>query len=352
MGLPRTLAALAQFQAESAAYVAVGQVTSLRRGRSLWTDADAVAPFQPSALWLYLSFIPFCLTAIHDVRGLRRSLRMMACVLISSVVCYRSFLRFPSPYPRPPVSVSDPGLERAWRSLRDADGPANTFPSIHVGHAMLIARMLARELPEEDADARMLWALLVSLSTLTAKQHFVVDVAGGVLVAEAIARHVYEPWDEGRLSLRTAWREVRRLCRRLDAAARRPGGLRLRRSDVHPRLHGLVEASLRHRSLSAVCARSPGRLRLLEQERLLAAELRRARLVVTPIVASAPEWLQFLRLVESADGHLTDEAVLEHVAALDPGLVAALDAVFPGAAPARAQPTSPQAMAPASGATT
>jgi hypothetical protein len=74
--------------------------------------------------------------------------------------------------------------------------------------------------------------------------------------------------------------------------------------------------------------------------------------VVAPVVASAPEWLQFLRLVEGADGLLTDEAVLEHVAGLDAGLVAAMDAVLAGAALTLDQPRSAQAMVPASGATT
>ncbi len=352
MWFPRTLAALAQFQAESAAYVAVNRVTSLRRGRSLLTPADAGVPFEPSSLWLYLSFVPFCLSSVYEGKSARSAIRMMACLMLSSLLCYRSFLRFPSPYPRPPIDVADPRLARAWRALRSADGPANTFPSIHVGHVFLIARVLAHRLPDDDADARLLWALLVSLSTLTTKQHFVVDVVGGILVAEAVARHVFEPWDEGRLSLRTAWREMRRLCDRLDAAARDPASVRLHAHDLHPRLRRLLEAADRERSLASLCARAPGRRGLIERERHLAAQLRESRIAVATLVASAPEWLQFLRLVEDADGGLTEEGVLEHLARLDTGLLAALRAVFDDPAPAADQPTRLQSMLPASGATT
>jgi hypothetical protein len=194
--------------------------------------------------------------------------------------------------------------------------------------------------------------LLVALSTLTTKQHFVVDVVGGILVAEAVARHVFEPWDEGRLSLRVAWREMRRLCERLDAGARDPGNLRLLAHDLHPRLRRLVESAARDRSLASLCATAPGRRGLIERERHLAAQLRGSRVAVATLVASAPAWLQFLRLVEDSDGGLTEDRVVEHVARLDDGLVAALRAVFDAPAPAEAQPTRLQSMLPASGATT
>jgi membrane-associated phospholipid phosphatase len=320
LGFPRTLAALALFQAEAAAYLAVNRITSLRRPFPLLTGADARIRFEPRSLWLYLSFVPFCLSCAHEATSWRRLLRMMGCLLLSSLVSYRSFLRFPSPFPRPPVELPDGPLAGGWRALRAADGAGNTFPSVHTGHAVLLALMLSRDLPEDEAEVRLLWALLVSLSTLTAKQHYAVDVRGGLLVAGRIAERIHEPWQEGRLTWRAAWRELRELDRQLDHLARAPAQPWPGPAGLHPLIREILERQARSGGLVALLGRSSGRRGVLARQRALAARLRGSRLAVPAIVASAPEWLQFLRLFLEEEPRIDDGRIAGYLAEMDASL--------------------------------
>jgi membrane-associated phospholipid phosphatase len=338
----RTLVALALFQAETAAYLSMNRMGALRRSVPLLTPADRLVPLRPRSLWLYLSFVPFCLAAIHDVRSIPRMVRMMACLMIATLVSYRSFLLFPSSYPRPDVDVADPGLAGAWRSLRAIDLPGNTFPSVHVGHAFLLALMLAPELPEEEAEARILWATLISLSTLTTKQHYLVDIAGGIVVAETVARRIFEPWEARRLGWRRAWREVRALCRQLDAMARDPLACRLRAGERHPRLRPVLRAFSRHGSLLEACSRSNAEVRLLEHRRPLVDGLRLARGLTAGLVAASPGWLQFLRQFQEAEPHLTPEAVRAYLHELDGDLGFALRALVDFSAGRASRTASPE----------
>jgi membrane-associated phospholipid phosphatase len=327
MVFARTLVALAFFQAETAAYLSMNRLGALRRSVPLLTPADRLVPLRPRSLWLYLSFVPFCLAAVHDVRSIPRMVRMMACLVLATLVSYRCFLRFPSSYPRPDVEVDDPRLARAWRSLRAIDLPGNTFPSVHAGHAFLLALMLAPDLPEEEAQARILWATLISLSTLTTKQHYLVDIAGGIVVAETVAWRIYEPWEARRLGWRGAWREVRSLCARLDAMARDPRACRLRADERHRRLRPILQAFARHGSVLEACSRSNADVRLLESRRPLVDSLRLVRGFTAGLVASSPGWLQFLRQFQEIEPGLSTEAVRDYLRELDPDLGVALRAL-------------------------
>jgi membrane-associated phospholipid phosphatase len=346
MVFARTLVALAYLQAETAAYLSMNRLGALRRSVPLLTPADRVVPLRPRSLWLYLSFVPFCLAAIHDVRSIPRMVRMMACLVLATLVSYRSFLRFPSSYPRPDVAVDDPRLAGAWRSLRAIDLPGNTFPSVHAGHAFLLALMLAPELPEEEAEARILWAILISLSTLTTKQHYLVDIAGGIVVAETVAGRIFEPWDAGRLGWRGAWREVRALCGRLDAMARAPLACRLRAGERHPRLRSVLRAFSRHGSLLETCSSSSADVHLLESRGPLVDGLRPLRGVTAVLAVASPGWIQFVRPFQEAEPHLTPEAVRAYLRELDPDLGVALRALVDfsagGASDAASEAASPE----------
>jgi membrane-associated phospholipid phosphatase len=355
MVFARTLVALAYFQAETAAYLAMNRLGAWRRSVPLLTPADGAVPLRPRSLWLYLSFVPFCLAAVHDVRSLGRMARMMACLAVASLVSYRCFLRFPSSYPRPALEVADdPWLARAWRSLRAMDLPGNTFPSVHVGHVFLLALMLAPEVGDEEGEARLLWATLISLSTLTAKQHYLVDVAGGLVVAETMATRIFEPWEARRLTWRAAWRELVGLCGRLDALAREPGSCRLPASERHPRLRPVLHAFARTGSLCETCIGTGAHVRILARRRLVAESLGMARPFTAGLVAAAPGWLQFVRQFEEAGDALTGESVHAYLQELDGDLSDALRLLVdfsgsPGRAPLHASRC--QAMEPASGAT-
>ncbi|HSU84087.1 MAG TPA: phosphatase PAP2 family protein, partial [Thermoanaerobaculia bacterium] len=72
----------------------------------------------------------------------------------------------------------------AWglRSLYSADPPYNCFPSLHVAHSFVSALACSR-VHRGVGIAGVVCASLVGLSTLFTKQHYVLDVLAGILLA-------------------------------------------------------------------------------------------------------------------------------------------------------------------------
>jgi len=143
---------------------------------------DAAIPFLPWTYAVYTSFFVFPLVAAWALEA-EEYVRMLGAVLTVNAVCYLGFFLFTSHFPRPPVeAIESPYWREQFRVMWSQDLPGNTFPSLHVA----VTGLGALRLRHRRAGALWLaWAGLISLSTLTVKQHFVVDVAGGVVVALA-----------------------------------------------------------------------------------------------------------------------------------------------------------------------
>ncbi len=343
MTYPLLLLLVAFFEAETLAYLAVSGVASRLRNVSLFTPADKVLPALPRSLWLYLSFFPYCFLAAFHGGSVRRTGRLLSCVALESLVSYRSFLKFPSAYPRAAIHDEDPGLDAAWHTLHEADPPSNTFPSVHVGHAYLLALALSHHLPRQRSDALMLWASLITASTLTTKQHYLIDLAGGVVAAESIVTHVYEPWEEGRLDWRAVRDELGRLFERLDAMASAPEQAWLNSADRHPRLRQFLGTLASHASLTELYASMDGRHGLLEKTRRLASLFGQAGTLFSLLTAPLPGARRFaLQFAEVVQG-LSDGRLAAYLKENEQELRRALQMLFELETPAAAAPAPVQA---------
>ncbi len=86
---------------------------------------------------------------------------------------------------------------REFTELRASDSPSNCFPSMHVALAWSIGLTWICYLQNRWAQAGvLLWALGVSVFTLTTKQHYIVDVPAGFIVGAGawyiVRQGVYE----------------------------------------------------------------------------------------------------------------------------------------------------------------
>jgi membrane-associated phospholipid phosphatase len=97
------------------------------------------------------------------------------------------FVLLPTTYPRVdyPLPTDISALTyRVFTALRAADDPSNCFPSMHVACCYITAFSF---LPKEESRFKFrlyfVWATAVALSTLSTKQHYIVDVAGGITLA-------------------------------------------------------------------------------------------------------------------------------------------------------------------------
>ncbi|MBU6154276.1 MAG: phosphatase PAP2 family protein [Bdellovibrionales bacterium] len=156
-----------------------------------FTWIDSSIPFFPETIWIYLSEYLLIISAYFfttDPGELRCYLKRMVFMLALS---FLFFLFFPTTFPRylfPLPDSLDLGSRFLFEIQRRADSPLNCFPSLHVG-SVLTAAFLVRE-----NQARFVlyfgWAVLICLSTLTTKQHYSWDVAGGAILALAIHKLV------------------------------------------------------------------------------------------------------------------------------------------------------------------
>ncbi len=99
-------------------------------------------------------------------------------------VSYACFLAYPTVAPRPVEAVGHGFAAWGLRFLYDADPPYNCFPSIHVAHSFVSALACYR-VHRGLGLVAIACGLLVAVSTLLTKQHYVADVIAGILLASA-----------------------------------------------------------------------------------------------------------------------------------------------------------------------
>lgn len=111
--------------------------------------------------------------------------RFFSADFISRMVCMAIYLVFPTTNTRP-VIEAEGFWNQAMTFLYATDAADNLFPSIHclVSWFCYIGIRGRKNIPAWYRGASCVMAILVCVSTLTTKQHVLIDVVGGVLLAE------------------------------------------------------------------------------------------------------------------------------------------------------------------------
>ena len=151
------------------------------------TGVDRSIPFVPEFLVIYFGcYVFWAVNYILIARQDRRSVyQFFTGDSISRCVCLVFFLAFPTTNTRPLITGS--GLwNQAALWLYSIDAADNLFPSIHclVSWFCYLGIRGRKEIPRWYQSVSMVIAILVFASTLLTKQHVIVDVAGGILLAE------------------------------------------------------------------------------------------------------------------------------------------------------------------------
>ena len=153
-------------------------------------EIDVLIPSIPEFIWLYWSLplqIFFAMVWIVQDRNLFFE-TFWSCI-VASFLAFGFYLVLPSHYPRENfelVTLSSYILD----ITRSIDGANNTFPSSHVIFTWIMCISTAKtKLAKENRGLSLLflfWTIGITLSTLAVKQHFVIDVVFGCVLAFAI----------------------------------------------------------------------------------------------------------------------------------------------------------------------
>lgn len=169
---------------QTAIYFLIGNARFERSTELLRTRLDDAIPFIPATAWFYLpiyaGIFVVALACFQTRVHFNRALAGVGVILLAGLAGHRLVA---AEYPRPLLHAPYGGPSEAFMAwVQGIDPPGNVFPSLHVAHTSSLALFLHHENP------RLGWvvialALLLAVSTLTTKQHFVADVVAGFALA-------------------------------------------------------------------------------------------------------------------------------------------------------------------------
>jgi len=153
------------------------------------TTYDMAIPFMPQFVWIYHSILPAILiTMMLLVHSRQLFYNTFWAAMIATIILNVSYVAFPSFYPREVFEVATLS-EAIVEWTRQIDASNNTFPSGHVTFSWLLCLGMWNSITAVKHSylrrLYLLWAIGVSLSTLVLKQHYIVDVVSGALLAAA-----------------------------------------------------------------------------------------------------------------------------------------------------------------------
>lgn len=156
----------------------------LERGLNAWvpsTRLDGAIPFMPEWIWVYLLYFPFCFVPLifRELWISDAFYRAAKGFLLQFGVALSFFWLVPSRMLRPapdPSTWSGAAVAAFYR----LDPGFNVFPSLHVANAAFIACLLWRMKGPLVGSAAWSLALLIAVSTVFVKQHYLADLAAGL----------------------------------------------------------------------------------------------------------------------------------------------------------------------------
>ena len=178
------------------------------------TRFDEAVPFLYWTIWPYGTASYAALVAFLQSPDRLSARRLYFAVSLAACICWVFFAFMPTTYPRelyplPPYPTGDSWLDwlatktiAEFADLRESDTAENCFPSQHVALAWSLGLTWQAFLTKRWTRALpILWAVVVTITTLTTKQHYLWDLPSGFIVGAFAAGVVHwgiradtEPW--------------------------------------------------------------------------------------------------------------------------------------------------------------
>lgn len=168
-------------------YFGVNILTSSWKHYDFTTDFDRAVPLIPEFVSIYL--ICYIFWVVNYILIARQEkeycMRFVVAELLSRVICALFFILIPTTNVRPELTQ---GGFWVWLLglIYQIDAPTNLFPSIHclVSWFCYIGIRGQKGIPKWYQVFSCIFAVLVFVSTQVTKQHYFIDIIGGVVVAE------------------------------------------------------------------------------------------------------------------------------------------------------------------------
>ena len=158
-----------------------------KNGVSLTTSLDRKIPFNsffviPYVYWYIFVVLGFILLMRRDRE---KYMRCLIATLMGMTISYVFFYIWPTQITRPVVNDSNI-LNKIVNLIYYNDRPVNCFPSLHVLNTYLIMRYTKFEDSKKIFSYTQIVGILIILSTVFIKQHFVYDILGAIIICEIV----------------------------------------------------------------------------------------------------------------------------------------------------------------------
>ena len=169
------------------AYNGTRIITTSKYHYDITSPIDNLIPIIPATIIIYLGCYVYWL--INYVLGAGQeddeAYKFLSADLFAKLICMVIFIAFPTTNTRP-VLEDNGFFTEALKMLYQIDAADNLFPSIHclTSWFCLIA---VRKNPNIKTVYKIISVIItvaICVSTLTTRQHVIVDVAGGIALAE------------------------------------------------------------------------------------------------------------------------------------------------------------------------
>ena len=154
----------------------------------LLTFLDLEIPFVPQFIWIYHTLLPvIIITLLFFIQKKELFFSTIIALLLATSILSFFYILFPSFYPREGFVDNSSVSGLLVELTRKIDSAHNTFPSGHVAFAWLTLFFIGISNCGQKNKliywGYFIWASLISIATLTLKQHYIVDVFSGVILA-------------------------------------------------------------------------------------------------------------------------------------------------------------------------
>lgn len=162
-------------------FFVVKQIKTRRSRLDMITSLDRRIPFQPGWALVYFSTYVFIFLPFLALPGVRQFFALLAGYAIVTVYSTLFYVLLPSQVQRVENLPTDNLSGKMLAFFQGFSKPYDNFPSMHVAFSVLAVGASYAVLGPLAGSLALAWAALIALSTLFTKQHYLLDVLGGVI---------------------------------------------------------------------------------------------------------------------------------------------------------------------------
>ena len=166
-------------------YIIAGALA--KSGKDLSLTIDKEIPYVSAFIFPYIYWYAFIFLGLVFIlsKDRKRYLRSLMVIYISMCICYLFYYFYPVEISRPIIS-NNTLPNRLVNLIYEADRPFNCFPSIHVLNTYIIIRFTKIKDNKSWFIYTSIIGILIILSTLFIKQHFILDGVAAIIIAEIV----------------------------------------------------------------------------------------------------------------------------------------------------------------------